>query len=116
MTADDGYPGEGTVSLTDRLEHRRALSTVGRTVGGVFNIATGIDGAIVACERGTDLKTGIGAIGTRTRGYCLFYECASHRQGQLSSLVQPWRYVPRRRTDGVCKECFAYSPQHEPIR
>ena len=63
LSAADGDGSEIPVSIVDGFENGGALGAVGGAVGGVFNVAALVDGAIGAQQRRPNLVTRIGHIG-----------------------------------------------------
>ena len=63
LAAADGDGGKVPVPVIDGLEKGGALGAVGWTVGGVFDVAALIDGAVGAQQRRPNLVARIGHIG-----------------------------------------------------
>ena len=51
------------MSVIHRLEERGALGAVGGAIGGIFDVAALVNGAVGAQQRRPDLVAGIGHIG-----------------------------------------------------
>lgn len=65
--ADDGDGGEILLALAHSLEKRGALGAVGGTEAAVFDVAAGVDPALLRQKRRADGPVGIRAVGKFTR-------------------------------------------------
>ena len=63
LAAADRDGGKVPVPVVDGLEKGGAFGAVGRAVGGVFDVAALIDGAVGAQQRRADLEAGLGGVG-----------------------------------------------------
>ena len=63
LAAADGDGHEIPVAVINSLEKSCAFAAVGGTVGGVFDVAALVHGAVSAEQRGTDLEAGVGCVG-----------------------------------------------------
>ena len=59
---------EAVVALADGLEHGSALGADGGGVSGIFNVAAGVDRAVLTLQRRAHGEVGIGAVGPLQHG------------------------------------------------
>ena len=64
----DGDAAEFSGAFADRLEDGDALGAEGESVGGVFDVAAGVDAAVDVFKRGADQELGEGREGVEADG------------------------------------------------
>ena len=67
---DDGYRVKIAFALRYRLEQSGALGAVGHAVGGVLNVAAGVDLSGASEQSGADPEAGLGGVGVFHRAFC----------------------------------------------
>ena len=99
-SAGDHDPLECGVALSNGMEDSVALGTDAGGLGGVFHIAAGVHGAVLAFQSGAHGKVGIGDIGTVQHGNrCSLQFVSGHEITPLyikftEAMHQPERFRP----------------------